>query len=80
MNRNYENFRNNIVYAMRNSGLDIGAMYYILKDVLNDVERTYSSSIQQEIEAERLAQEEAARQEAEQHETIEDQEVEDVDL
>ena len=80
MNRNYESFRNSVVYAMRNSGLEIGAMYYILRDILNDAERTYSSSIQQEMEAERLAQEEAARQEAEQQETNEDQGVEDVDL
>jgi len=52
MNRNYEMFRNNVINAIHESGIEFGATYYILKDVLNEVERAYSNSIRQEIEAE----------------------------
>ena len=62
MNKNYEAFRNNLMYTMRSSGLEFGAMYYIFKDVLGELERMYSNAIQQEIEAEAQAQREAEEQ------------------
>lgn len=59
MNRNYESFRNGIMYIMRSSGLEIGAIFYILKDVLREVEETYSNTLRQEIEAEERQRQEA---------------------
>ena len=56
MNKNYEAFRNNIIYAVRSSGLELGSIYYILKDIMSEVERDYSNVIQQELEAERQMQ------------------------
>lgn len=60
MNKNYEAFRNNIAYIMRCSGLDIGVIFYILKDLLREVEEMYSNALRQEME-----DEERQRQEAE---------------
>ena len=62
MNKNYEAFRNNLMYTMRSSGLEFGAMYYIFKDVLGELERMYSNAIQQEMDAEAQAQREADEQ------------------
>lgn len=59
MNKNYETLRNNVMYTIRTSELELGAIYYIMKDVLNDIERSYSSVIQQEIQAEAQAEAEA---------------------
>lgn len=52
MNRSYEVFRNNVINTIQNSDIELGAAYYILKDVLGEVEKAYSHSIQQELEAE----------------------------
>ncbi len=66
MNKNYEAFRNNVINAIQTSGIEFGAAYYILKDVLGEVEKAYSNSIQQEVEAEaRKAAEEQAAAESE---------------
>lgn len=82
MNRNYESFRSNVVYAMRNSGLEIGAIYYILKDILNEAEHAFSSTVQQEIEAERNAMMEAESHAENNSDNKDDNntEVEDVDI
>ena len=60
MNKNYESFRNGVMYIIRSSGLDIGVIFYILKDLLREVEEIYSNTLRQEIE-----EEERQRQEAE---------------
>lgn len=60
MNKKYESFRNGVMYIIRSSGLDIGAIFYILKDLLREVEEIYSNTLRQEIE-----EEERQRQEAE---------------
>ena len=60
MNKNYESFRNGIMYVMRTSGLELGAIFYVLKDILREVEEMYSNTIRQEIE-----EEERQRQKAE---------------
>lgn len=66
MNKNYEAFRNNVINTIQTSGIEFGAAYYILKDVLGEVEKAYSNSIQQEVEAEaRQAAEEQAAAESE---------------
>lgn len=60
MNKKYESFRNGVMYIIRSSGLDIGVIFYILKDLLREVEEIYSNTLQHEIE-----EEERQRQEAE---------------
>lgn len=60
MNKNYEAFRNNVLYAVRASELELGSIYYILKDIMSEIEKDYSNAIKQELEAE-----EATRREAE---------------
>lgn len=60
MNKKYESFRNGVMYIIRSSGLDIGVIFYILKDLLREVEDIYSNTLRQEIE-----EEERQRQEAE---------------
>ena len=58
MNKKYEEFRNNIQFIIKSSRLELGAIYYILKDVLVEVEHEYSRTIQHELEAEAQAKEE----------------------
>ena len=41
-------FRNNIAEAIRLSQLPVGVVYYILKDVLNDVSEVYDKTLQKE--------------------------------
>lgn len=60
MNKNYEAFRNNVLYAVRASGLELGSIYYILKDIMSEIEKDYSNAIRQELETE-----EATRREVE---------------
>ena len=57
-------FRNNIAEAIRLSQLPVGVVYYILKDVLNDVGEVYDKTLQKESE--------------DIHKQIEEQEKEDV--
>lgn len=65
MNKNYESFRNNVLYAVRASGLELGSIYYILKDIMGEIEKDYSNAIRQELEAEEATQREAeAKEEA----------------
>ena len=67
MNKNYEAFRNGIMYLMRSSGLEIGGIFYVLKDILREVEGVYSNTINQEIE-----EEERQRREAEEKQKAEE--------
>ena len=41
MVKNYQILKEQINYAISNSGLDIGAAYFILKDIFSDIERMY---------------------------------------
>lgn len=43
-------FRNNIAEAIKLSQLPVGAVYYILKDVLKDVGEVYDKTLQKESE------------------------------
>ena len=82
MNKNYEAFRNSIMYAIRTSGLELGAIFYVLKDIMSEVERLYSNAIQQEFEAEKQAQLEAEQKAKEEAESVglDDNTEEDIDL
>jgi len=80
MNKNYESFRNGIMYVMRTSGLELGAIFYVLKDILREVEEMYSNTIRQEIEEEERRQREAeeTRKTEDEAKTLPDPEFEDV--
>jgi hypothetical protein len=49
MVKNYQIFKENMNYLIQNSGLDIGAVYFILKDTLKEVESFYFSQINSEL-------------------------------
>lgn len=48
MIKNYQIFKETINSAIQNSGLDIGAVYFILKDALSCTEKLYYSQINRE--------------------------------
>ena len=52
----YQIFKETVNRAIQNSGLDIGAIYFIMKDVFNSVEKTYIAQINKECleEAEKI--------------------------
>jgi len=48
MIKNYQKLKETINYAISNSGLDIGAVYYIMKDIINNLEHLYYAQINKE--------------------------------
>ena len=48
MTKIYFLLREQITTIIRNSGLNIGAVYYILKDILRDIELQYISQVNKE--------------------------------
>ena len=48
MIKNYQMLKEQINYVIQNSGLDIGAAYFILKDILFNLERMYYAQINKE--------------------------------
>lgn len=62
---NYNKFRDTLIEAIQNSGLDIGAVMYIFKDVMNLIENTYDIECKREAEAIANAQAEADANQAE---------------
>lgn len=50
MVRQYEDFRNRIINAINDSGLDIGMVAYIMRDIYREVETTYQKQVNKEIE------------------------------
>ena len=48
MIRNYQLFKEKINYVIQNSGLDIGVVYFILKDVFSEIEKLYYAQINKE--------------------------------
>ena len=49
MIRDYQKLDDALVHDIENSGLDIGACYYVMKNVMARVERTYHETIQNEL-------------------------------
>ena len=43
-------FRNNIAQAISVSQLPVGVLYYVLKDITNDIESLYNKTLQKESE------------------------------
>ena len=48
MIKNYQILKEQINYTISNSGLDIGATYFILKDILFNLEQIYYAQINKE--------------------------------
>ncbi len=48
MIKNYQILKEQINYAIENSGLDIGAAYFIMKDIINNMEHLYFAQINKE--------------------------------
>lgn len=49
MIKNYEIFKMTITQTIQNSGLDIGMVYFIMKDVFYELEKTYIRQINKEV-------------------------------
>lgn len=48
MIKNYQILKEQINYAIQESGLDIGAAYFIMKDIINNLERLYYAQVNKE--------------------------------
>lgn len=72
MIRNYQIFRDTVIDVINNSGLDIGAIKFILKDILHDVNENYTQAINKEIEDSRKATETTTANQAEVGTPVED--------
>lgn len=70
MIKNYQILKESINNLMVNSGLDIGAIFFILKDIYQEIEKIYFAQINKEL------MEEQNQQEIEQQETKEIEEKE----
>lgn len=70
MIKNYQMLKDSINNSMVNSGLDIGAIYFILKDICQEVEKIYFAQINREL-MEEQNQQEIEQQEIKKQETKE---------
>lgn len=43
-------FKNNIADVIRNAQLPVGVLYYVLKDVTNDIKDIYKETLQNEMQ------------------------------
>lgn len=48
MIKNYQILKEQINYSIENSGLDIGAAYFIMKDIMNNLEHLYYAQVNKE--------------------------------
>lgn len=48
MIKNYQILKEQINHAINNSGLDIGAAYFIMKDIINNLEHLYYAQVNKE--------------------------------
>lgn len=48
MTKNYQILKEKINYLITESGLDIGAAYFIMKDIMNNLEHLYYAEINKE--------------------------------
>jgi hypothetical protein len=56
MIKNYEVLRETLKKSILNSNLDIGIVYFILKDVFRDVESLYFTQVNKELEESKMKQ------------------------
>lgn len=52
MTKDYRILRDTLEQVIQNSGLNIGAVYYITKDLLNDLEKLFMAQVNDECLAE----------------------------
>lgn len=52
MTKDYRILRDTLEQVIQNSGLNIGAVYYITKDLLNDLEKLFIAKVNDECLAE----------------------------
>ena len=50
LNTNLNNFQSNLVDIINNSGLPVGVVYYIIKDLFTDIKSAYETAIRNEKE------------------------------
>lgn len=69
-------FKNNMVNTINNSGLPVGVVYYIMKDLFNDIQNAYENTLKKEKE-EIIAEEKANKKisKINQSETKEDDDI-----
>lgn len=48
MIKNYQILKEQINYAIQKSGLDIGAAFFVMKDIMNSLEHLYYAQINKE--------------------------------
>lgn len=48
MIKNYQILKEQINYSIENSDLDIGAVYFIMKDIINNLEHLYYAQVNKE--------------------------------
>ncbi len=48
MTKNYQILKEKINYSIKESSLDIGAIYFIMKDIINNIEHLYYAEINKE--------------------------------
>lgn len=48
MIKNYQILKEQVNHAINNSGLDIGAAYFIMKDIINNLEHLYYAQVNKE--------------------------------
>ena len=63
-----EQFRNNLMYVIETynkKGLTIGSIFYIIKDVFNEIGRTYNDFLHQEFKKQKIEQEKEEKEEEE---------------
>lgn len=59
-------FRNNMINTINDSGLPVGVVYYIMKDILNDIQNAYENTLKKEKEeSKRIKDTEDTEQETE---------------
>ena len=61
----YEKFRKALRQVIQSSELDVGVVYFILKDMLYEIEALYLGRIQQEAQSEAQAQSENKEEQSE---------------
>ena len=67
-----ETLKNNLIYVLNHSGVDIDAAYYVMKDVFRDLEEQYNIYLIKQ-ERQKIAQEQEQSEEAEdKEETVEE--------
>lgn len=80
MNRNYIEFRDTVINAINQSGLELGAAYFVLKDVSNQVYNEFVKEVNKERDEEMAKIKEMQEAAMKAAESANDEEAEDIDV